>query len=105
MKSGNLNILETSGSLQACNGTALPSFFLLDEVGGQRHAPAAVPPKKKLGVQEVGLAPGPVWTGAEYIATTGIRSPEHPARNESLYRLRYTDPQLLNYKQDFVNNL
>ena len=28
MKSGNLNFLEPSGPLQACNGTALP--FLLD---------------------------------------------------------------------------
>jgi len=26
MKSGNLNFLETSGTLQACNGTALPFF-------------------------------------------------------------------------------
>jgi hypothetical protein len=27
MKSGNLNFLEPSGALQACNGTALPSPF------------------------------------------------------------------------------
>ena len=27
MKSGNLNFLEPSGPLQACNGTALPFFF------------------------------------------------------------------------------
>ena len=27
MKSGNLNFLEPSGSLQACNGTALPLPF------------------------------------------------------------------------------
>jgi len=27
MKSGNLNFLETSGSLQACNGTALPYIY------------------------------------------------------------------------------
>jgi len=27
MKSGNLNFLETSGTLQACNGTSLPSKF------------------------------------------------------------------------------
>jgi len=26
MKSGNLNLLETSGTLQACNGTALPLY-------------------------------------------------------------------------------
>jgi hypothetical protein len=29
MKSGNLNFLEPSGPLQACNGTALPSCILL----------------------------------------------------------------------------
>ena len=28
MKSGNLNFLEPSGPLQACNGTALPFFFI-----------------------------------------------------------------------------
>jgi len=27
MKSGNLNFLEPSGPLQACNGTALPLFL------------------------------------------------------------------------------
>jgi len=27
MKSGNLNFLELSGPLQACNGTDLPSFY------------------------------------------------------------------------------
>ena len=30
-----------------------------------------------------------VWTGAESLEPTGIRSPEHPASSESLYRLRY----------------
>ena len=41
-------------------------------------------------VQEAGCAPGPVWTGAEnLVPPTGIRSPEHPARSESLYRLSY----------------
>ena len=29
MKSGNLNFLEPSGPLQACNGTALPLLLLL----------------------------------------------------------------------------
>ena len=38
-------------------------------------------------VQEAGWAPGPVWTGAENLAPTGIRSPARPARSESLYRL------------------
>ena len=40
-------------------------------------------------VQEAGWAPGPVWTGAENLAPTGIRSPDCPARSQSLYRLRY----------------
>jgi len=38
-------------------------------------------------IQEAGWAPGPVWTGAENLAPTGIRSPDRPARSESLYRL------------------
>jgi hypothetical protein len=40
-------------------------------------------------VQEAGLVPGPVWTGAENLASTGIRSPDRPARSQSLYRTRY----------------
>jgi hypothetical protein len=63
-------------------------------VGGQRHAPAAVPPGKAR-IQEAGWAPGPVGSGAENLAPTGIRSPNRPARTESLYRLRYPGPQIL----------
>ena len=40
-------------------------------------------------VQKVGWVPGPVWTGAENLAPTGIRSPDRPARSQSLYWLRY----------------
>ena len=40
-------------------------------------------------VQEAGWAPGPVWTGAENLAPTVIRSPDRPARSQSLYRLSY----------------
>ena len=32
-------------------------------------------------VQEAEWAPGPVWTGAENLAPTGIRSPDRPARS------------------------
>jgi len=42
--------------------------------------------------QEAGWAPGPVWTGAKNFAPTGIRSPDRPARSESLYRLSYRGP-------------
>jgi hypothetical protein len=60
-------------------------------MGGPRHAPDALPQKRDLVpiVQEAGWAPGPVWTSAENLAPTGIRTPDLPARSESLYRLRY----------------
>ena len=44
-------------------------------------------------VQEAGRAQGLFWTGAEYLAPTGIGSPGLPARSESLYRLSYPGPQ------------
>ena len=40
-------------------------------------------------VQEAGWFPRPAWTGAENHAPTGFRSPDRPARSESLYRLSY----------------
>jgi hypothetical protein len=43
-------------------------------------------------VEEAGLAWGSVWTGAENLAHTGIRSPDCPAHSESLYRLSYPGP-------------
>jgi hypothetical protein len=36
-------------------------------------------------VQEAGWTPGPVLTGAENLAPTGIRSPDRQARSQSLY--------------------
>ena len=43
-------------------------------------------------VQEAGWDPGPVWTCAENLAPTGIRSPDRPASSESRYRLSYPGP-------------
>jgi hypothetical protein len=43
-------------------------------------------------VQDAGWAPGPFWTDAENLASTGIRSPDRPARSNSLYRLSYPGP-------------
>jgi hypothetical protein len=36
-------------------------------------------------VLEAEWAPGPVWTGAENLAPTGIQSPDRPPRSDSLY--------------------
>ena len=62
---------------------------------GQRHVPAALYPRERTGthLQQARWAPGPVWTGAENLAHTGIRSPNRPARSESLYRLSYPGPR------------
>ena len=40
-------------------------------------------------VQEAGWASGPVLTGAENLAPAGVRSPDLPARSQSLYQLSY----------------
>jgi hypothetical protein len=42
--------------------------------------------------------PGPVWDGAENLASTGIRSPDRQACSESLYRLSYRGPCRLTYE-------
>ena len=39
--------------------------------------------------RRLGGHPGPVWTGAENLTPTGIRSPDRPGRSQSLYRLSY----------------
>ena len=48
-------------------------------------------------VQKARWAPGPVWTRAENLAVTGIRSPDCPARSQSQYRLRYPAHKTVRY--------
>jgi hypothetical protein len=61
-------------------------------MGCQHHAPAALPRERQSTHCIRPQATGPVWTGAENLAPTGIRSPDRPARSESLYRLSYSGP-------------
>ena len=64
----------------------LPSTSALD--GGGRSTPLLgrfTPGKDPVPiVQEAGWAPERVWTGAENLAPSGIRSPDRPSRSESL---------------------
>jgi hypothetical protein len=68
------------------------------QVGGQRRAPAALPPENKPVpiLEEPGWVLGPVWTGMDLIKSldpTTVRTPDQPpARSESLYHLRYPGP-------------
>jgi hypothetical protein len=74
-------------------GIALLVFLTsaLDAVGCQLHAPATLP-SGKTRYPLYRCAPGPVWTGAENLATTEIWFPDRPANSKSLYRLRYPGP-------------
>ena len=58
----------------------------LDGVGGQRHAPAALPPGKRPGTHCIGGLVGP-RAGLDGCGKshppTGIRSPDLPARSEA----------------------
>jgi len=52
--------------------------------------PLFTPGKDRVPIsQEAGRASGPVWTGAENLASAGIRSPDCPVRSQLLYRLSY----------------
>jgi len=51
-------------------------------VGGQHHAPTALPPWPT--VKEVGWAQVPVWTGAENLAHADIWSPDRQARSNAI---------------------
>jgi hypothetical protein len=50
-------------------------------VGGQHHAPTALPLGKRTGTHGIGgwVGPRAGWTGAENLTPTGILSPSRPA--------------------------
>ena len=66
----------------------------LDGVGGQRHAPAALPPGKARYplYRRLGGHQGRPGQEQKIFPLTGIRSLDRPARNESLYRLSHRTP-------------
>jgi hypothetical protein len=45
-------------------------------------------------VQGAGWTPGPVWTGAENLTPTGIRSPDCPARSSVGIPTELPDPRI-----------
>ena len=80
----------------ACRGSRGIALLFLDH-GTRRRWGVSVTPRPLFTprkypvpiVLEAGWAPGPIWTGMENLAPTGIRFPHCPARSQSLYRLRY----------------
>ena len=63
-------------------------------VGDQSHAPAALPQGLDPApiVQGAKWAPGPVRMTEEILASTGIRSPDRPARIDFVYQLHCLGP-------------
>ena len=63
-------------------------------MGGQRHAPPALPPGKTRYplYRRLGGPQGRYGRVRKISPTTGIGSPNRPARSKSLYRLRYPGP-------------
>ena len=72
--------------------STLPSTSTLDGGGWSTPQPGRFTHEKDpvTIVQEAGWAPRPVWKDAENLVPTGIRSPDRPARSNSLYRLSYS---------------
>jgi hypothetical protein len=66
----------------------------LDGVGGQPHAPAALPLRKTRYplYRRLGGPQGRSGLVQQNLVLTGIRSPDRPARSKSLYRLGYPGP-------------
>ena len=66
-------------------------------VGGQRHAPAALPPGKTRYPLYRRLDGPQNRSGRvrKILASIGIRSRDRPARKECLYRLRYPGPNVM----------
>ena len=72
-------------------------------LGGQHHAPATLPPVKTRYslYRRLGGPQGRSGLVRKISPPTGIRSPDRPARGESLYRLSYPDHAMVKEWLDF----
>ena len=68
---------------------ALKQASAVDVMGGQRQAPAALPSERPCAHCIGGWADRRTGLDGCGMSPTGIRSPDRPARSESLYRLSY----------------
>ena len=75
---------QTTKAKGSSRGIAVLLTSALDVGGWSTPRPGRFTPGKDpvFIVQEAGWASGPVWTGVENLAHTGIRSPDRPARSQ-----------------------
>jgi hypothetical protein len=77
----------------------------LEGVSGQQYAPGRTLPPGKTRYpfyRRLVGPPGTIWTGAENVASIGIRSPDRPARSQSLYRLIYPAHHCAQYYMEIL---
>jgi hypothetical protein len=81
---------------QGWYSSTLSLTSVLDGVGGQRQAPHALPSGKTRypSYRRLGGLQGRSERVRKISPPAGIRSPDRPARRESLYRLSHTGPQI-----------
>ena len=78
---------------QMCISTLSLTSALDGGVDGQRHAPGRFTPRKEIRYPLYRRLGGPLGRSGrirKISPPTGIRSPDRPARSESLYRLSYS---------------
>jgi len=75
---------------KCCRGIPLLFLYPRSQMIKVVNDPRPIYPRERPGTHctEVLVGQGAVRTGAENLARTGTRSPDLPARSESLYRLR-----------------
>jgi hypothetical protein len=91
-----VNVKVPRNRAEGSEGVALLSLDLgARRVGRSSPSPGRFPTPGKTRYplyRRLGRAPGPVWTCAKNLDPTGIRSPDRPARSQSLYPLSYPGP-------------
>jgi hypothetical protein len=67
---------------------------------GQYHTLVALSGGNSITFKQVaGWAPGPVWTGVENLARTGVRFLDSLVRSQSLHQQRHTGLPTVSYKK------
>ena len=84
------------------DSTTLSLTLALDGEGGQRHRPSALTLGKTrcLLCRRLSGPPRSAWTDAKNLNSTGIQSPDRPARSKWLYQLSYSGPHVLLVKDE-----
>ena len=99
------SILRLVGWVKVYNSTQFKTSALKTGVGGQHHAPAALPPRKTRYplYKRLGGSQGRSERARKNSPPNGIRPPDRAARTESLHRLSYSGRHIRSIKLNYKN--